>query len=181
MNKIGIYFAYWSKNWNADFLYYIKKVADLGFDILEISTACLVDLPKEKLNQIKNLAADKGIELTYCIGFSKDKDLAAEDSRIRKNGIDYAKKTLDIIHYMNGKIFAGINYSSWPGALEEGMVDKRPFLERSVNSLKEIIKTAEDYDILYCIEVVNRFEQYLINTAAEGVAFVEEVGSSHLK
>lgn len=181
MNKVGIYFAYWATDWNADFSYYVDKVAGLGFDILEISTAYLVDTPKSKLDKLKSIANDKGIELTYCVGFPKDKDMASQDYQIRKNGIEYAKKTLDIIRYMNGRIFAGINYSSWPSTLEVGIVDKRPYVERSINSMKEIVKTAEDSGVTYCLEVVNRFEQYLINTAAEGVAFVKEIGSPNVK
>ena len=35
-NRIGIYFAYWTHEWDADFIYYINKVARLGFDTLEI-------------------------------------------------------------------------------------------------------------------------------------------------
>ena len=181
MNKIGIYFAYWTRDWSADFKYYIEKVAKLGFDILEISTAEMLETPKAQLNELKKVAAENGIEMTYCIGFSPDKDLASEDLSIRQSGIEYAKRTLELIHYMDGKVFGGINYSSWPGTLKEGITDKRPYLERSINSLKQVIKTAENYDITYCIEVVNRFEQYLVNTAEEGVSFVNEVGSPNIK
>lgn len=46
--KYGIYFAYWEKEWGADQLPYIKKVKELGFDVLEISLAAIRDLDKEK-------------------------------------------------------------------------------------------------------------------------------------
>ena len=35
--KYGIYFAYWEKEWNTEIVPYIRKVKELGFDILEIS------------------------------------------------------------------------------------------------------------------------------------------------
>ena len=181
MNKIGIYFAYWTKDWCADYPYYINKVAGLGFDILEVSTAYMLEMPKYKLDEIKKTAADNNIEITYCVGFSKDKDMASEDESVRKNGIEYAKNTLRMIEYMGGSIFGGINYSCWPGTPDEGITDKRPYLERSINSIKQVVKTAEDCGVTYCAEVVNRFEQMLLNTAAEGVAYVNEVGSPNLK
>lgn len=31
--KYGIYYAYWEKQWGADYLKYVKKVKDQGFDI----------------------------------------------------------------------------------------------------------------------------------------------------
>ncbi len=37
MIKVGIYYAYWTHDWDADFHPYIDKVADLGFDILEVN------------------------------------------------------------------------------------------------------------------------------------------------
>lgn len=181
MNKIGIYFAYWTRDWSADFQSYVKKVAKLGFDVLEVSTAGMLDMPKAELDELRKAAEENRIEITYCVGFSPDKDLASQDQSIRRNGIEYAKRTLEVIHYMKGKVFGGINYSSWPGTLEAGITDKRPYLERSINSIREVIKTAENYDITYCVEVVNRFEQYLINTVEEGVAYVNEVGGPNIK
>ena len=181
MNKVGIYFAYWTDSWKGDFRYYVDKVARLGFDILEIQPDCLLSMRKTQLGELKKVAQDRGIELTYCIGFPRDKDLASQDATVRRAGIRYARKILDVIHYMDGKILGGINYSAWPGALPDGVTDKRPYLERSIKSIQRVIKTAEDYGITYCLEVVNRFEQFLLNTAAEGVAYVEAVGSPSLK
>lgn len=181
MNKLGVYFAYWTKDWNADFKYYVDKVSMLGFDVLEISTAFIIDESKKNLTELRKFAEDKNIELTYCIGFPEDKDLASEDYSVRRNGIEYAKKTLEVIHFMQGNIFGGINYSSWPKDPGFGIIDKRPYLERSINCLKELAKTAEDYGIIYCLEVVNRFEQFLINTAKEGVEFINEIDSPNVK
>jgi D-psicose/D-tagatose/L-ribulose 3-epimerase len=181
MNKVGIYFAYWTREWEADYSYYIDKAAKLGFDILEICTACLVDMPASQLRQISQRAQDKGISLTYCVGFPADKDMSSPDSAIRSDGIAYAKKTLKAIHTMGGKVFGGINYASWPSGLSEGITDKRPYLDRSINSMKEVIRTAEDYGIDYCFEVVNRFEQYLMNTAREAMDYVKEIGSPNAK
>ena len=47
--------------------------------------------------------------------------------------------------------------------------------------MREAIKTAEDCDVIFCVEVVNRFEQFMMNTAAEGIAFAQEVGSPNCK
>jgi D-psicose/D-tagatose/L-ribulose 3-epimerase len=127
------------------------------------------------------MANDRGLELTYCIGFPQDKDLASESASVRRAGKDYAIKILDIIHFMDGKIFGGINYSAWPAAFPSQLIDKRPYLERSISCVKEISKLAEDYDIIYCLEIVNRFEHFLLNTAEEGVAYVDAVGSPKVK
>ena len=53
--------------------------------------------------------------------------------------------------------------------------------ERAVQGVKEAIKTAEDCDVVYCVEVVNRFEHFMLNTAAEGISFAKRVGSPNCK
>jgi D-psicose/D-tagatose/L-ribulose 3-epimerase len=181
MNKVGIYFAYWTDSWTGDYRYFVEKVARLGFDILEVQPDLLLSWPKTELESLHKLATDRGLELTYCIGFSQDKDLASESASVRRAGMDYAYKILDVIHIMNGKVFGGINYSAWPATFPNNLIDKRPYLERSIQCVKEISKKAEDFDITYCLEVVNRFEHFLLNTAEEGVAFVDAIGSPNVK
>ncbi|NJD60634.1 MAG: hypothetical protein C3F13_01420 [Anaerolineales bacterium] len=181
MNKIGIYFAYWTEKWTGDYKYFVDKVARLGFDILEVQPDELLSMPKAEQENLRQMANDRGLELTYCIGFSHDRDLASESASVRQAGLDYAYKILDVIHFMGGKVFGGINYSSWPAVFPSNLIDKRPYLERSARCVKEISKVAEDYGITYCLEIVNRFEHFLLNTAAEGVAFVDAIGSPNVK
>jgi D-psicose/D-tagatose/L-ribulose 3-epimerase len=37
MNKVGIYYAYWTYEWDVDFNIYVEKVVELGFDVLEVN------------------------------------------------------------------------------------------------------------------------------------------------
>ncbi len=181
MNKIGIYFAYWTESWTGDYKYFVDKVARLGFDVLEVQPDQLLNMSRTELESLHKMANDRGLELTYCIGFPQDKDLASESASVRRAGMDYAIKILDIIHFMDGKIFGGINYSAWPAAFPSHLIDKRPYLERSIACIREISKVAEDYGITYCLEIVNRFEHFLLNTAEEGVAYVDAVDSPNVK
>ena len=63
---------------------------------------------------------------------------------------------------------------TWP-------IDKKGDWERSVKSVREIAKVAEDCGVDLCLEVLNRFENYLINTAEEGVDFVKQVDHPSVK
>ncbi len=181
MNKIGIYYAYWERNWDADFVPYIKKVVDLGFDILEVNSGTVTNMRNEQRTRLKEEAKKYNVDLTFCIGLTPEYDIASEDKRIRENGIDFLKRQAEMLKFMDAKVLGGILYSSWPGTLPDGIADKRPYWDRSVASMKEVMKTVEDYNVLFNMEVVNRFEQYLINSSAEAVEYVEQVGSEHCK
>ena len=42
--KFGTLYAYWTHDWTGDYKYFAKKVADIGFDILEISAGDLITM-----------------------------------------------------------------------------------------------------------------------------------------
>ena len=83
--KFGIYFAFWEKEWKVSYEKYIKKVAGLGFDILEISCAPLPGLSDEELYRLRDIAKDHGIILTAGYGPTADQNLSSPDPAIVKN------------------------------------------------------------------------------------------------
>jgi D-psicose/D-tagatose/L-ribulose 3-epimerase len=181
MSKIGIYYAYWTHDWDADFHPFIDKVADLGFDLLEVNAGTVASMMAEEHKSLKAHADDRGIELSFCIGLPKQYDVASEDEAVRQNGIAYLEKMARAIGSFGGGNLTGIIYSYWPGTLPEGETDKRPYFDRSVASIKKAIKAAEDHNVVFCMEVVNRFEQFLLNTCDEAIAYVDAVGSPNAK
>jgi len=181
MNKIGIYYAYWTHDWDADFHPFIDKVAALGFDILEVNAGTIAHMTSEERQSLKAHADDQNIILSHCIGLPHKYDIASEDEAIRENGIVYLEKMAEAIGEMGGGNLSGIIYSSWPATMPEGETDKRPYVERSVASMKKAIKAAEDNNVIFNMEVVNRFEQFLMNTCDEAIAYVEAVDSPNAK
>ena len=181
MNKVGIFYAYWVHDWTTDFVPLISKAKKLGFDVLEVNAGTVASMDKPALDRLRKAASDEGINLTFCVGFPPDHDLASPDEKARRNGIEYLKKIAENIHYAGGNTVGGIIYSCWPTTLPDGEKDKRPFLERSVKSMREAVKAAEDNDVYFCMEVVNRFEQYLLNTSEEASQYIDMVGSDHAK
>ena len=51
---------------------------------------------------------------------------------------------------------------------------------RSIESMRQIIPTAEACQVTLNAEIVNRFEHYIMNTAAEGMEYCKAVGSERL-
>ncbi|HEY4781351.1 MAG TPA: sugar phosphate isomerase/epimerase family protein, partial [Chthoniobacterales bacterium] len=129
---------------------------------------------------LKSAIADIGLSLTYSIGMTADMDLVSQDTATRQKGIAFLQQVARTMKYMGGTVLAGINYSSWPRKLLPDE-DKQILTDRAIEGVREAIKAAEDNDVIFCVEVVNRFEQFIMNTAAEGIAFAERVGSPNCK
>jgi D-psicose/D-tagatose/L-ribulose 3-epimerase len=180
-NKIGIYYAYWTRDWDADFHPYLDRAADLGFDVLEINAGTVAHLPAAERRRLVDHARARGLELSYCIGLPPRFDVAAEDPAPRREGVRFLGEIVRAIGEMGGGRLSGIVYGCWPALMPEGVADKRPFLDRSVASLKEVLPLAEDQRVVLNMEVVNRFEQFLLNTAEEGVEYVRRLESPSAK
>lgn len=71
-------------------------------------------------------------------------------------------------------------YSYWPVDFTLNN-DKEGDRARAVKNLKELSKTAEECDVTLGMEVLNRYEGYILNTCEEAIDFVDEIGSSHVK
>ncbi len=181
MTGIGIYYAYWTQEWDVDFHPFIDKVAGLGFDILEVNAGTVGKMTADERKALKAHADERRIGLSFTIGLPHAYDVASADASVREAGIDYLGKMTRAVGEIGGGKINGIIYSSWPAALPRGETDLRPYFDRSVASMKEAAKVAVDQNVTLNVEVVNRFEQFLLNTSAQAVTYVEAVGSPNVK
>ncbi|MGE5606759.1 MAG: sugar phosphate isomerase/epimerase family protein [Bacteroidota bacterium] len=178
--KYGIYYAYWEQEWEADYKYYIEKAARLGFDILEIAASPLPEYSDKQLADLKACAADNGIILTVGHGPNPGQNLSSSDPKVRANAKAFFTDLLKRLYKMDIRIIGGALYSYWPVDYTQP-IDKQGDWARSVESVHEIAGIAEDCGVNFCLEVLNRFENYLLNTAEEGVRFVKQVGHPNVK
>ena len=107
-------------------------------------------------------------------------DVASADENVRRGGVDYLKRIVERVGFMDGRVISGVSYAGWGVTDYVLSAGKGDILERSVDSMRRIIKTAEDYGVVYCVEAVNRFESVLINTAEEAVDYVKKVESKNI-
>jgi len=180
MNPIGMHYGYWTQYWGSEPLQFVKRAKKCGFDILEVNAPKVTRMSDAQRDVLKGAIAEAGLSLTYSIGMTADMDLVSEDTATRQKGIAFLQQVARTMKYMGGTVLAGINYSSWPRKLLPDE-DKQILTDRAIEGVREAIKAAEDNDVIFCVEVVNRFEQFIMNTAAEGIAFAERVGSPNCK
>ena len=175
-----MHYGYWTQYWGSEPLQFIKRAQKCGFDILEVNAPKVARMSDAERDVLKGAIADAGISLTYSIGMTADMDLVSEDTATRRKGIAFLQQIARAMKQMGGTVLAGINYSSWPRKLLSGE-DKQILTDRAIEGVREAMKAAEDNDVIFCVEVVNRFEQFIMNTAAEGIAFAKRVGSPNCK
>lgn len=178
--KYGIYFAYWEKMWGVDQKQYVKKVKELGFDGLEISCAMLKSIEQKELVEFRKMAEDAGVILTAGYGPNASENLGSADEAVQKHAIEFYTDILKKLEMLGIHTMGGGIYSYWPVDYSKP-IDKEGDWARSVANVKKVGKIARECGVDYCLEVLNRFEGYLLNTCAECKQFVEEVDEPALK
>ena len=178
--KYGIYYAYWEHEWGGDYLKYVKKAGELGFDILEISCAGLADKPGAEIRELAAVAKDSGVFLTGGYGPKQDENISSPDPGIVKNAFSFWMRTFDVLASLGINLVGGGLYSYWPVNFEKPF-NKEEDRKRSIEGMKKLAEMAEGYGITLGMEALNRFEGYLLNTAAEALAYVKAVGRNNVK
>jgi len=176
--KFGTLYSYWGNEWKCDYVKTAKKVADIGFDILEVGAGHLVEMSNTELDELKAVSKDLGLTLTSNIGPSKDKDLASRDPAVRKTGIRYLSDIIKAMDRIDSRSLVGAMYSFWPSDFV--YTDKEEAWELSIDSMKELAKVAESYGTQCCLEVLNRYETYILTDCKEAIEYCNRVGSKNV-
>ena len=178
--KYGIYYAYWEKEWGGNFVPYTEKCARLGFDILEVACGAFDREDDRFFRELAAAAKANGLRLTGGYGPRKGHDLAGTDpaqveAAFRFYAVMFRKMELAGIDRLGGAL-----YSYWPAQCTPE-TDKAADTDRSVARMQRLADLAADHGITLCMEALNRFEGYMINTADECLAYVRAVNRPNVK
>lgn len=185
MWKIGIHNGYWLGTGLEDEFDALEATRLAGAEVYEMNTGSILKFSKPQLCDFKKKADDLGLEITINGGFSEPNDLGSENPDVRKNGVDLASKIIGRMSIVGAKSWSGLTYGAWkkvptPSSCFSAS-DKELVVKRTAVELNKIGKIAEDAGVNILFEVVNRYEQYLINTAEEARALVYRAQSPAFK
>ena len=176
----GIYYAYWEKEWGGDFIPYIRKVKKLGFDILEVACHNFSDTENEYLYRLKEAADAEGIILTGGYGNDSTHNISGADPMIVKAAFDKFEKTFQKMNIAGIKLLGGSLYSYWPVDYSLPL-NKKEDMKRGIENVRILADMAAEYEITLGMEVLNRFEGYMLNTCEEAVDFVSKIDRPNVK
>ena len=178
--QYGIYYAYWAHEWGGDFLPYIEKCKKLGFDVLEVACGAF-DLEEDSyFRALRDEAKACGMKLSGGYGPRPEHNLASTDTAAVEKAFAFYADIFRKMEIAGIDRIGGALYSYWPVDFAAGF-DKAADFERSVKSMRRLADMAAEHGITLCMESLNRFEGYLINEAAEDVAYVRAVDKPNVR
>jgi D-psicose/D-tagatose/L-ribulose 3-epimerase len=188
MKTYGVHFGYWGDDYNPEqFADHLNQVRSTGAQAFEVRPAdAILRGDHNGMLDLRRMAEEAGIGLIFSFSFVRPAkyDILSESSETRRKAVDFLKRLVEGTSLAGGQSIGGVLYSSWPSVYGEGPISHDERLRRigrSIDSMREVAKAAEDNNIIVNLEVVNRFENYIINTAQEGVAFCKQVASPNCR
>ena len=155
----------------------LEECKRLGFDAVEIIPFDPDGFPAAK---VRAAAADIGLTINTGYGMPDHLNIISPDPAIRRNGIAFAKRLIDLSNEAGSKILTGVIHCGW-GYLT-GKMPTQDEWKWSVEGMREIAGYAQHTSTLVLgVEPVNRFESHFINTAADAVRYVQDIGLSNVK
>ncbi len=163
----------WVSPFSSETLDLIGKVADFGFDLIEI---CVEEPAAIDTDRIRRRLDDAGIGVTVCGAFGPDRDMSAADEAVRDNAGRYLASCIDIAARLGSEVVLGPMYA---GVGNTQMLDpaaRRAQWDRAVAGLGRAADQAAACGVTLGFEPLNRFETDLVNTVDQGLKLIDDIG-----
>ena len=145
-------------------------LSEAGFDGVELKG----DLQFYRPAEVKHILGDHNLVVLSLT--PEDVDLAHPDATIREDGVDYYLRLLDFAAAVGAPLTSCHGAVGRIRALGKHEEEHRHF----ITGVRRIADRAAELDLLIAMEVLNRYESHLLNTASQALEFVKEVESPNV-
>lgn len=173
--KFGIHYIYWRKDLDCkSYLPYVEKAKKAGFDALELGDYLFFEISDHDVTELAKAAQYYDIELALGLDPPAGFWLTSFDGEERRKGIEFYKKAFPRMEKLGIKAVGG-NMLNAPFTAPYDKYHEKEY-EFAIDSIRKIAGAAKGYDIGINVEIVNRYESHIINTAAQAKRMLDEIG-----
>ena len=176
MNKLGVHALVWEKGWSHEECERaVANTAAVGFDLIEIPALdpSLIDTA----HTAKQLGK-AGIGATSSLGLDADTDISSDDREKEKRGQARLEQAVAVIRDIGATHMCGILESAFG---KYAVPTTAEGVKRSCEILARVAEKAAASDITLGLEVVNRYESNVLNTAGQAVEMCRRIGAPNVK
>jgi D-psicose/D-tagatose/L-ribulose 3-epimerase len=176
MRRLGIHSFVWTGGQTQEGLEKaLERSAAHGYRAIEFA---YLQPEKFDLDRLSQKAQSLDVEIGVTMGLPLSADVSSEDGSVVRKGTALLADAVKAVRDIGGTKLGGILYSAH--TKYNTLPTKRGW-KNSVAAIAETAEVAKAAGVDLVLEIVNRFETNLLNTTAQGLAFVEETGSDHVR
>lgn len=152
----------------------IAQTKNAGYEILELS---LHDSPNLDVADARTKLEAAGLGIVCSRGLAFDADVSSDDSQVVARGAKLLHDSLQITRDLGGTHFTGALYS----ALGKYSHALSPAGRANVvATLKDLAADAQSKGMTLGLEICNRYETNVINTAADALRLADDIGHDNV-
>lgn len=175
MNKFGVHALVWAGQWGArECEYAVSSTKEAGYDIIELPAFEPADMD---VAAIGKALTEHEVEATCSLGLGFHNDINSEDPECVARGEQTLNDALSMARDVGSTYLGGVIFSALSPYLEMPTPKSRENSQAVIGRLAEKAKAS---GITIGLEFVNRYESNLLNTSAQTVQYIKEVGSDNL-
>ena len=152
----------------------IDQTAAAGYDILELS---LHDSPSLDVADARAKLEAAGLGIVCSRGLAFEADVSSDDPEVVSRGAKLLHDSLQITHDLGGTHFTGALYSALG---KYGHALTAAGRANVVATLKDLAVDAQAKGMTLGLEICNRYETNVINTAADALRLADDIGHDNV-
>ncbi|CCV07180.1 Xylose isomerase domain protein TIM barrel [Mesorhizobium metallidurans STM 2683] len=174
-NPLGVHALVWAGDTSRQSIEVaVARTSESGFDLLELS---LHDLDRLDVAHAKGLLLNAGLHVACSRGLAFDADVSNEDTAVVERGAQLLKASLDATAGLGGRVLTGALYSALG---KYGYPVSARGRANAVSVLRDLAKAASAVDVVLGLEVCNRYETNVVNTARQALELADDIGADNI-
>jgi len=174
--KFGVNTMVWTTRVNDTQEALFSSIKSWGFDGVELflSPQEPADIPT-----VRRMLENNHLECTACSVLPRDCHLVSPQPEVRARSVEFLKTCVDRTAELGARLVCGPMYAGL--GVMTGRRRNTDEWNWAVEGLQKVAQHAEAQQVKICLEPLNRFETYFLNTLEDAARLVHDIGAPNVK
>jgi D-psicose/D-tagatose/L-ribulose 3-epimerase len=174
-NPIGVHALVWVGDTTPEAISEaVRRTKEAGYDLLELS---LHDAKRLDTAAARAELEDAGLGIACSRGLAFDADVSSTDPAVVDRGAQLLADSLRVTRELGGTVLTGALYSAL-GKYSAPLTDAGR--ANVVRVLRELAAEAAGHGMTLGLEICNRYETHVINTAHDALRLADDIGADNV-
>jgi len=174
-NPVGVHALVWAGGTTQpEIESIVASTVAAGYDLVELS---LHDMDRLDVDAARKTIADAGLQVSCSRGLAFDADVSSDDPEVVARGATFLQDSLDIADGVGATFFTGALYSALG---KYGAPLTEAGRGNAVSVLRDLAREASGRGISLGLEICNRYETNVINTARDALRLADDIGEDNV-
>ena len=174
--KYGVNLMVWTTHIGKQYDGLLARIREWGFDGVE---PFLSEEEPPDITSLKRTLDGLDLERTSCSVLPRGAHLVSSEPEVRARGVAYLNRCVERTAELGASLMCGPLYAGL--GVMTGTRRTNEEWKRAVEGLQAVARRAQELGVTLCLEPLNRFETYFLNTLSDASKLIQEIGSPNVR